>query len=108
MDVVMKIVARMTVVRVNAFAAPRPVINPPTPPPEPKPRPPPSERCRRMMPIIATHTTIWMVNRTGNKAVIGAGSSKRGAKVLRLKKARFVAEPALDDHPSFLRQRRGF
>jgi hypothetical protein len=82
-DVVMKIVARMTVVRVNAFAAPRPVINPPTPPPEPKPRPPPSERCKRMTPIIATQTTIWIVNRTGNNAVIGAGSSKRGAKVLR-------------------------
>jgi hypothetical protein len=74
-DVAIKIVARMTVVRVNAFAAPRPVINPPTPPPEPKPRPPPSERWRRMTPIIATQTTIWMVSRTGNKAVIGVGSS---------------------------------
>jgi hypothetical protein len=57
-DVVMKIVAKITVVRVSALAAPRPVINPPAPPPVPRPRPPPSERCRRMTPIIAIHTTI--------------------------------------------------
>lgn len=57
-DVEMKIVPRMTVVRVNALAVPRPVINPPAPPPDPSPKPPPSERCNRMTPIIATHTTI--------------------------------------------------
>lgn len=57
-DVVMKIVAKITVVRVSAFAAPRPVIMPPAPPPEPSPKPPPSERCKRMTPIIAIHTTI--------------------------------------------------
>jgi hypothetical protein len=54
MDVEIKMVAKMTVVRVSAFAAPRPVISPPTPPPVPRPKPPPSERCRRMVTIIAT------------------------------------------------------
>ena len=57
-DVVMKIAAKITVVRVKAFAAPRPVINPLAPPPVPNPRPPPSDRCSKMTPIIATHTTI--------------------------------------------------
>ncbi len=57
-DVVMKIVPRITVVRVSAFAVPRPVIKPPAPPPVPSPKPPPSDRCKRMTPIIAIHTTI--------------------------------------------------
>lgn len=43
-EVEMKIAAKITVVRVSAFAAPRPVIKPPTPPPVPSPKPPPSER----------------------------------------------------------------
>ena len=65
-EVEMKIAARMTVVRVNAFAVPRPVIKPLTPPPVPRPNPPPSDRCSKMTPIIAMQTTIWMVRRTAN------------------------------------------
>lgn len=72
-DVTIKIVARMTVVRVIAFAAPRPVIRPPTPPPVPKPNPPPSERCRRITPIMAIQTRIWIVRRTIN---MSAGVSR--------------------------------
>jgi hypothetical protein len=68
-DVVIKIAAKITVVRVSAFAAPRPVINPPTPPPVPRPKPPPSERCRRMVTIIATQATMWMVRRTANMSL---------------------------------------
>lgn len=79
-DVVIKIVARITVVRVSAFAAPRPVIKPPAPPPEPNPKPPPSERCKRMTPIIAIQTTIWMVRRTGNNAAIERTLQYRGAR----------------------------
>lgn len=63
-EVEMKIAAKITVVRVSAFAAPRPVINPPTPPPLPRPKPPPSERCRRMTAIMATQTRMWTVRRT--------------------------------------------
>lgn len=63
-DVEMKIAAKITVVRVSAFAAPRPVIRPPTPPPVPRPKPPPSERCKRMTPIMAMQTRMWMVRRT--------------------------------------------
>lgn len=65
-DVVMKIAAKSTVVRVIALAAPRPVIRPPTPPPVPKPKPPPSERCKRMVTIIAMQATICTVSRTAN------------------------------------------
>lgn len=63
-DVQMKMVARITVVRVRTFAAPRPDIRPPTPPPEPSPRPPPSERCSRITPIMAMQTMTSMVRRT--------------------------------------------
>lgn len=55
-EVAMKIAARITVVRDKAFAAPRPDIRPETPPPPPKPSAPPSERCRRMVPIMAMVT----------------------------------------------------
>jgi hypothetical protein len=79
-EVLIKIVARTTVVRVNAFAVPRPVIRPPIPPPPlPSPSPPPSDRCNRMTPIIAMQTTIWMVNRTGNKAAMATSSRFRAA-----------------------------
>jgi|KBSSwiStaDraftv2_1062776.scaffolds.fasta_scaffold375732_3 hypothetical protein len=56
-EVVMKIAARITVVRDSAFAAPRPDIKPETPPPPPKPSAPPSERCNRIVPIMARVTT---------------------------------------------------
>lgn len=97
-DVEMKMAAKITVVRVNAFAAPRPVIKPPAPPPVPRPRPPPSDRCNRMTPIIEMHTTIWMVRRIGNRADIGLARQIAGRKFA-LKKPRVVAEWALDGHP---------
>jgi len=65
-DVVMKTVAHSTVARVMALAAPRPVIKLPTPPPVPSPSPPPSERCKRIVTIIAIQATICMVSRTAN------------------------------------------
>ena len=99
-DVEMKIAARMTVVRVRAFAAPRPVIKPLTPPPVPRPRPPPSERCRRMTPIIAMQTTIWMVRRTANMGGFDSVVGLRGAR-----KRRFVADGGATDYPWFVRQR---
>ena len=43
-DVDKKMAAKITVVRVRALAAPRPVMRPETPPPVPSPSPPPSER----------------------------------------------------------------
>ncbi len=63
-DVEIKIAAKITVVRVNTFAAPRPVMRPPIPPPPPIPSPPPSERCSRITPIIAMQTTTSIVSRT--------------------------------------------
>ncbi len=62
--VTMKIVARMTVVRVRTFAVPRPDMRPPTPPPDPSPMPPPSERCSRITPIMAMQTMTSIVRRT--------------------------------------------
>jgi hypothetical protein len=75
-DVAMKIDASTTVVRVSTFAVPRPVIRPPTPPPVPRPKPPPSERCKRMTPIIAAQTMSWMVNKMGNTADMGGFGSQ--------------------------------
>jgi hypothetical protein len=51
-----------------------------------------------MTPIIATHTTIWMVKRMGNNADIGLARQIAGRKFA-LKKPRVVAEQAFDDHP---------
>jgi len=56
MLVVKKIAARIAVVRVKKFAAPRPLTKPPPPPPMPSA--PPSDRWRRMMMIIDTAAVI--------------------------------------------------
>ena len=65
-DATINIDARTTVVRVNAFAAPRPVISPEMPPPVPRPSPPPSERWSKITPIIPTQATTWIAKRTAN------------------------------------------
>jgi hypothetical protein len=56
-EVAMKIAAKITVERESAFAAPRPDIRLETPPPPPNPSAPPSERCSRIVPIMAMVTT---------------------------------------------------
>ena len=82
-DVAMKIAPSITVVRVSTFAVPRPVISPPAPPPVPRPKPPPSERCKSMTPIIAAHTTSWIVNKIGKTADMGGfGSQFRRARTV--------------------------
>jgi hypothetical protein len=49
-----KIAARIAVIRVRRFAAPRPVTNPPPPPPMPSA--PPSDRWSRMITIMEAAT----------------------------------------------------
>ena len=102
-DVEIKIAARITVVRVNAFAVPRPVMRPPTPPPVPRPKPPPSERCSRITPIMAMQTTTWTVMRTANMG--GFVSVLAHATLGGAGKRRFVADAGATDYPCFVRQR---
>ena len=56
------IAARIAVILVSRFAAPRPLTNPPPPPPMPSA--PPSERCRRIITIIEKTAMMYMTRMT--------------------------------------------